>query len=314
MSRLTPTTAPELQAEPPATQVAVGVVIDNQGRILVAKRPKTVHQGGRWEFPGGKMKPTETPEQALIRELQEEIGITPTASTPWMQIHHAYDDKTVLLHVWQVTAWAGRARGREGQPIAWHRPSALNRLEFPAANASIVAAIQQQRGDGHQNDDQTHDPFPTGLLLGGAGLLLTALAASYWLAETPLATAQNLTCDAALTPCRVTGEGWQLALRLGDSADDPITTPLTTLQPFPVTLELSGDDTVDRVGLFFWMADMDMGPNRTRLVQQSAGQWTGTAMLPLCTESRDDWRVTVTAMAGDDVRYRADFAFTARRR
>ena len=124
--------------------VAVGIVADASGAILIARRPDHAHQGGRWEFPGGKVESDEAVETALQRELQEELGITVQAAEPWLQVHHAYPDKTVLLDVWRVTAWRGEPHGREGQPLRWALPAALTNFAFPAADEPIIARLCEE--------------------------------------------------------------------------------------------------------------------------------------------------------------------------
>lgn len=121
--------------------VAVGVICDGKGKILIAKRPDSVHQGGLWEFPGGKVDAGETIEQALVRELLEELNIGVLASEPLIQIRHHYPDKSVLLDVHRITRFSGVARGNEGQPIEWVDVKQLNQFEFPAANRPIISAI-----------------------------------------------------------------------------------------------------------------------------------------------------------------------------
>ena len=123
--------------------VAVGVLIDNAGRILIAKRAATAHQGGLWEFPGGKVESGETTPMALTRELAEELGIIVHDSTQLMSVSHDYGDKQVLLDVYQVTQWAGEPHGLEGQPLAWVMPAKLGNYAFPAANDSVVAHLCQ---------------------------------------------------------------------------------------------------------------------------------------------------------------------------
>lgn len=121
--------------------VAVGVICDGKGKILIAKRPDSAHQGGLWEFPGGKVDAGETIEQALVRELLEELNIGVLASEPLIQIRHHYPDKSVLLDVHRITRFSGVARGNEGQPIEWVDVKQLNQFEFPAANRPIISAI-----------------------------------------------------------------------------------------------------------------------------------------------------------------------------
>lgn len=122
--------------------VAAAVIRGADGKILIAKRADTQHQGGLWEFPGGKVEAEETVEAALARELNEELGITVTASRPLIQIHHDYVDKHVLLDVWEVSAFTGEPHGAEGQPLRWVTARELADYEFPAANRPIVAAAR----------------------------------------------------------------------------------------------------------------------------------------------------------------------------
>jgi 8-oxo-dGTP diphosphatase len=125
--------------------VAVGVVRNDGGEILIARRPQHLHQGGFWEFPGGKVEAGESVVDALGRELLEELGITiePKACLPLIEISHDYPDKQVFLDVWWVNAFAGEPEGREGQPLQWVAWQRLSEYEFPAANAEIVTAIEQ---------------------------------------------------------------------------------------------------------------------------------------------------------------------------
>ena len=99
--------------------VAVGVIKNNLDQILIAKRPDDAHQGGLWEFPGGKVEAGETLTQALARELREELAIEVQSITPLIQIQHDYSDKSVLLDVCLVDGFTGIAQGNEGQPIRW---------------------------------------------------------------------------------------------------------------------------------------------------------------------------------------------------
>jgi 8-oxo-dGTP diphosphatase len=122
--------------------VAAAVIRDGNGKILITQRAEAAHQGGLWEFPGGKVDAGETVQAALRRELQEELGIEVSAARPLIQIEHDYPDKQVLLDVWDVSAFSGQAHGREGQPLAWVSPRHLADYEFPAANRPIVAAAR----------------------------------------------------------------------------------------------------------------------------------------------------------------------------
>lgn len=123
-------------------QVAAAVIRGADGRVLIARRPNDVHQGGFWEFPGGKLEPGESVEQALIRELDEELGIRPTSYRRLIRIPHRYPDRNVLLDVWHVDAFDGTPAGRQGQPLKWVRAEDLPSYAFPAANRPIVAAAR----------------------------------------------------------------------------------------------------------------------------------------------------------------------------
>lgn len=122
--------------------VAVGVVIDEHNRVLVSLRAKQAHQGGLWEFPGGKCEPGETIEEALRRELHEELGIDVLRDAPLCKISHDYGDKRVLLEVRRVLSFAGEPIGREGQAVRWMAVNSLEPALFPAANGPIIRRIQ----------------------------------------------------------------------------------------------------------------------------------------------------------------------------
>ncbi|HSN22797.1 MAG TPA: Nudix family hydrolase [Methylomicrobium sp.] len=123
-----------------ALQVAVGVVTNDAGRILIARRHEASHQGGFWEFPGGKIEAGETPEEALFRELKEELDINVIESSPLITVNHRYSDFSVILRVFLVEQFTGTAQGCQGQPIRWVDRSDLGGFSFPAANRPIVKA------------------------------------------------------------------------------------------------------------------------------------------------------------------------------
>lgn len=136
---------PSIGPEPARTnliQVAAGAIEDDRGRILITRRPAHVHQGGLWEFPGGKLESGESPEQGLTRELAEELGIRVLASRPLIRVHHDYGDRRVLLDVRRVESFTGEPRGREGQSLTWKHPDAMNPTAFPAADRPIIKALQ----------------------------------------------------------------------------------------------------------------------------------------------------------------------------
>jgi 8-oxo-dGTP diphosphatase len=123
--------------------VAVGVIVDPDHRILITRRARDAHQGGLWEFPGGKVEDGETLALALTRELREELGIDITRTSALLEVRHDYADKSVYLDVHVVWEFAGQARARENQPMAWVAPEDLHRYPFPAANLPIVEAVEK---------------------------------------------------------------------------------------------------------------------------------------------------------------------------
>jgi 8-oxo-dGTP diphosphatase len=122
--------------------VAVAVLRDAQGRVLLSRRPEHVHQGGLWEFPGGKLEPEEGILQALAREAREELGVEIVASYPLIRVNHRYPDKNVLLDVHMVTSFTGTPHGREGQPLAWVGTDEFGAYPMPAADHPIINAIR----------------------------------------------------------------------------------------------------------------------------------------------------------------------------
>lgn len=125
--------------------VAVGVIVNEQQQVLIAKRADHLHQGGLWEFPGGKVESGERVEQALARELYEELGLQVDQPEALMEVRHDYGDKSVLLDVWLVREFSGVASGREGQPIVWAPLSRLGDYAFPAANQPIIDRLAKAR-------------------------------------------------------------------------------------------------------------------------------------------------------------------------
>ena len=121
-------------------EVVAAVIRDGDGNILIAQRPQNKHQGGKWEFPGGKVEAGESRRAALARELNEELGIDIGRSARLISVYHEYEDKSIYLDVYEITQWEGTASGREGQPVQWVRPSALHDFEFPEANRPIIEA------------------------------------------------------------------------------------------------------------------------------------------------------------------------------
>jgi mutator protein MutT len=125
-----------------AVQVAVAVVIDRRGRVLIADRPADKHLAGAWEFPGGKIEPGETPREGLARELEEEIGIAIEHPRPLMRLRHAYPAGEVLLDVWVVRRYRGEPRGLDGQNLRWCDREALTNAPLLPADRPILAALR----------------------------------------------------------------------------------------------------------------------------------------------------------------------------
>jgi len=123
--------------------VAVGVIIREQ-QYFLTKRLESAHQGGKWEFPGGKVEKDETVAQALYRELQEEIAIDTLSCYPLIEINHDYGDKRVLLDVYVVDNFQQEPIAQEGQESAWFTLKELVNLDFPAANKAIVDKLIAQ--------------------------------------------------------------------------------------------------------------------------------------------------------------------------
>lgn len=122
--------------------VAVALV-DADGRVLVSQRPEGKTLAGLWEFPGGKVEAGERPEAALIRELDEELGIAVAEAclAPLSFASHAYPDMHLLMPLYICRRWNGLARSREGQPLRWLRPRDLRDLPMPPADAPLVPAL-----------------------------------------------------------------------------------------------------------------------------------------------------------------------------
>jgi len=131
----------------PCIHVAVGVITDSEGKILLSKRANDAHQGGLWEFPGGKLEQGELNFDALVRELREELGIEVSKAQSLIKIRHQYTDKSVLLDVMKISEYSGVPRGVEGQPLFWVEPAEIfntkkSAYQLPAANAGIVKALK----------------------------------------------------------------------------------------------------------------------------------------------------------------------------
>jgi len=123
-------------------EVVAAAIFSKCGKeIFIARRAKNAHQGGLWEFPGGKKETGELPEQALYRELEEELGIQAKIQIPLIKLSHDYGDKLVELDVYKVTEFSGSAHGAEGQETRWIRLEDIHEYDFPEANKAIIEAL-----------------------------------------------------------------------------------------------------------------------------------------------------------------------------
>ena len=128
----------------PLVLVAAVALVDVDGRVLIAQRPAGKSMAGLWEFPGGKVDPGETPEQALVRELQEELGIETATSclAPIAFASHGYEKFHLLMPVFACRKWTGVPRPREGQALKWVMPGELGRFPMPPADLPLVGLLR----------------------------------------------------------------------------------------------------------------------------------------------------------------------------
>lgn len=128
----------------PIVLVVAGALVDPDDRVLIARRPDGKAMAGLWEFPGGKVGDGETPEQALVRELEEELGIDTRESclAPIAFASHRYADFHLLMPLYVCRVWKGTPAPREGQELAWVRPVRLGDYPMPPADAPLVAMLR----------------------------------------------------------------------------------------------------------------------------------------------------------------------------
>ncbi len=122
--------------------VAVAAIVNEQNEVLISRRPNHVHQGGMWEFPGGKIERGESVLEALGRELKEELGVGFSKPQPLIRIRHKYPDRYVDLDVWRIEQLQGTPSGCEGQEVEWVAVDKLRKRRFPAANHPIIHALR----------------------------------------------------------------------------------------------------------------------------------------------------------------------------
>lgn len=128
----------------PTVLVSAAALIDVDGRVLLAQRPEGKAMAGLWEFPGGKVEPGETPEAALIRELDEELAVNTKESclAPLTFASHEYDDFHLLLLLYVCRRWHGTPTPKENNPVIWVRPPRLGDYPMPPADKPLVAMLQ----------------------------------------------------------------------------------------------------------------------------------------------------------------------------
>ena len=132
--------------EKPILLVSAAVLVDDDNRVLLARRPQGKHLGGLWEFPGGKLHAGENPEDAVIRELKEELNVHTQAKClhPLTFASHAYADFHLMMPLYICRKWSGPVEPLEGQEIAWVKPAQLRDYPMPPADAPLISAIQDQ--------------------------------------------------------------------------------------------------------------------------------------------------------------------------
>tara|TARA_B100001564_G_C20613081_1_gene658491 strand:- start:618 stop:1076 length:459 start_codon:yes stop_codon:yes gene_type:complete len=135
--------------EPTNIKLVVSIVLINEeGNILIAKRPKGSHMGEYWEFPGGKVHDKETPESAVIREAKEELGVSTCAGCllPLTFVSHPYDDFHLMMPIFACRNWEGEVVGAEGQEIKWIAVNTLKDYPMPPANRKIIGMVRDLLG------------------------------------------------------------------------------------------------------------------------------------------------------------------------
>ncbi len=131
----------------PLIEVLAGVLEDARGRVLLAERPPGKAFAGRWEFPGGKREPGESPREALVRELREELGIEVLEAEPLLVVSHCYPDAPIRVRIdsWRVSRWHGTPQSLDGQRLQWCARSDLAQIDILEADRPIVTALRLPR-------------------------------------------------------------------------------------------------------------------------------------------------------------------------
>jgi 8-oxo-dGTP diphosphatase len=124
--------------------VAACALIDAEGRVLIAQRPRGKSMAGLWEFPGGKIEPDESPEQTVVREMREELGIIiqESALSPFVFASHSYPEFHLLMPLFLCHRWEGEPQSHEGQTIAWVKPADLSEYPMPPADLPLIPLLK----------------------------------------------------------------------------------------------------------------------------------------------------------------------------
>ena len=125
--------------------ISTGIIRNAQQQIFITQRAADAHMANKWEFPGGKIEAGETSEQALVRELQEEVGITPLGATLFEKLEYQFPDRHITLWFWLVESWEGEPWGKEGQPGSWIAQSELDPEKFPPANEPVITRLKESQ-------------------------------------------------------------------------------------------------------------------------------------------------------------------------
>ena len=199
--------------------VAVAAIVNQNNEVLISRRAENSHQGGLWEFPGGKVEKNETVESALAREILEELGIQLVSFRPLIKIAHQYADKKVLLDVWRVDNFIGNPTGLEGQPVRWQAICELDELKFPEADIAIKRALNLPEHHLITGKFKTEQEFELRLSRAiGKGIKLVQLRLTdEWLRETGQSSAMRIV-EAAVS---LSGQSnLTLMLNLPDAIED----------------------------------------------------------------------------------------------
>ena len=242
-----PNTGPEIQV--------ACALIWRDGQILLSKRHQSAHQGGLWEFPGGKFETGEDPKACLNRELEEELGIRLRNTEFMFQIPWDYGDKAIRLWVYEVFAFDGEPQGLEGQVVKWFSVAAVKTLQFPRANNAIVRAIGLPRLMRIYDPSLMLEPAIWGTqneyqcLLYFRGLLsdvelVTAIDAALSRGHQVILTLDQLLC---FRP------GCGVHLRKNDSVSDALGQLEKLNDPWPITAGIHNERDIERQRL--WPSD-----------------------------------------------------------